>query len=100
MRDNTLYFYDLNAKLTHRFDDKNRVFLSGYLGNDVFKNPSAGFNFGNSTFTGRWNHLFSQKLFSNFVLSYSRYNYGLQSNFSNESNFDWQYNMKDGALTA
>ncbi|MFM2290686.1 MAG: hypothetical protein RIS29_499, partial [Bacteroidota bacterium] len=48
VRDNTLYFYDLNAKLTHRFDDKNRVFISGYLGNDVFKNPSAGFNFGNS----------------------------------------------------
>ena len=100
VRDNTLYFYDLNAKLTHRFDDKNRVFLSGYLGNDVFKNPSAGFNFGNSTFTGRWNHLFSQKLFSNFVLSYSSYNYGLQSSFSNESNIDWRYNMKDGALKA
>jgi Outer membrane receptor proteins, mostly Fe transport len=97
---NQLYFYDFNAKINHRIDDNNRIFLSGYLGQDKFKNTDAGFNFGNATLTGRWNHLFSQKLFSNFSLNYSRYNYGLESSMGNESNFDWRYNMQDMSLKA
>jgi hypothetical protein len=97
---NQLYFYDFNAKINHRIDDNNRIFLSGYLGQDVFKNADAGFNFGNATVTGRWNHLFSQKLFSNFSLNYSRYNYGLQSTMSDNSNFDWKYNMQDMSVKA
>lgn len=97
---NQLYFYDLNAKITHRVDDNNRIFLSGYLGQDLFKNADAGFNFGNAALTARWNHLFSPKLFSNYSLNYSGYNYGLQSSFSNQSNFDWRYNMQDVSLKA
>ena len=97
---NKLYFYDFNAKINHRIDENNRIFLSGYFGQDLFKNADAGFNFGNATLTGRWNHLFSQKLFSNFSLNYSRYNYGLQSTMGNESNFDWKYNMQDMSLKA
>lgn len=100
VKNNTLYFYDLNAKVSHRFSDKDRVYFSGYFGKDVFSNPDAGFNFGNSTFTGRWNHLFNPKIFSNFTLTYSRYNYGLSSSMSNESNFDWRYNMNDLAFKA
>src|ERR1035437_1227728 len=97
---NQLYFYDFNAKINHRIDDNNRIFLSGYFGQDKFKNADAGFNFGNATLTGRWNHLFSQSLFSNFTTTYSRYNYGLGSSMGNESNFDWKYNMQDVSMKA
>jgi len=97
---NQLYFYDFNAKINHRIDDNNRIFLSGYFGQDKFKNADAGFNFGNATLTARWNHLFSQSLFSNFTTTYSRYNYGLGSSMGNESNFDWKYNMQDVTLKA
>jgi len=97
---NQLYFYDFNAKINHRIDDNNRIFLSGYLGQDLFKNKDVGFSFGNAALTGRWNHLFSPKLFSNYSLNYSRYNYGLKSSMSNESNFDWKYNMRDVSLKA
>jgi hypothetical protein len=95
VKNNTLYFYDLNAKLTHKIDDKNRIFCSAYLGQDVFKNKDAGFDFGNATLTARWNHLFSQKLFSNFTFGFSNYRYGLRSDFAGESNFDWRYSMRD-----
>lgn len=97
---NQLYFYDFNAKINHRIDENNRIFLSGYFGQDKFKNADAGFNFGNATLTARWNHLFSQSLFSNFSTTYSRYNYGLGSSMGNESNFDWKYNMQDVSLKA
>lgn len=99
IKSSQLYFYDLNAKISHRFDDKNRIFISEYMGQDVFSNSSAGFNYGNLTLSGRWNHLFSQSLFSNISLNYSRYNYGLLSNFSSD-NFDWKYDMKDLSLKA
>ena len=98
---NQLYFYDLNAKITHRINDNNRIFLSGYHGQDMFKNVNAGFNFGNTAITGRWNHLFSPKLFSNYSLNYSKYNYGLKASVgNNESGFDWKYNMRDVSLKA
>lgn len=75
-----LYFYDLNAKANYHFDDKNTLYISGYFGKDILglKN-TFGTNWGNSTGTLRFNHLFSSKLFSNTSLIYSNYNYDIQS---------------------
>ncbi len=71
-----LYFYDLNAKANYKINDNNRIYLSGYFGRDVFKfGDQFGFDWGNSTATLRWNHLFNEKLFSNTSLIYSNYNY-------------------------
>ena len=70
-----LYFYDLNAKLNYQINSRNRLFLSGYFGRDVLKlgNGSFGVDWGNATATLRWNHLFSDRLFSNTSLIYSNY---------------------------
>jgi len=76
LKDFKLYFYDLNLKSNYRFSDKDRIFLSGYFGRDVIDMAkSNGSNWGNSTLTLRWNHLFSNKLFSNTSLIYSNYDY-------------------------
>lgn len=75
-----LYFYDLNAKANYHFDDKNAIYLSGYFGKDVLGLENTfGTNWGNSTGTLRFNHLFNSKLFSNTSLIYSNYNYAIQS---------------------
>ena len=78
-------FYDLNLKLNHKFSDKDRLFLSAYRGadkygasttiNDTYESTSfgAGIKWGNITSALRWNHLFSNKLFSNTTLTYSQY---------------------------
>lgn len=72
-----LFFYDLNAKANYRLGDKDRIFLSGYFGRDVLGiNDAFGFNWGNATGTIRWNHLFSNKLFSNTSIAYSDFDYG------------------------
>jgi len=80
VKGSSLYFYDLNAKANYHFDDKNVLYLSGYFGKDVLglKN-TFGTNWGNSTATLRFNHLFSSKLFSNTSLIYSNYNYTIKS---------------------
>ncbi|TXB62895.1 TonB-dependent receptor [Phaeodactylibacter luteus] len=77
------YFYDLNAKVNHQFGEKDRLFLSGYFGRDVFGFNSDFFNFdfdwGNATGTARWNHVFSPKLFANTTFTYSDYQYNIRN---------------------
>ncbi|HEX6192304.1 MAG TPA: TonB-dependent receptor [Chitinophagaceae bacterium] len=84
------YFYDLNAKVNYRFSDKDRLFLSGYFGRDVFdfRNAKRSFKtkipWGNSTATLRWNHVFNRRLFSNTTLLYNDYKFkfaAAQDNF-------------------
>ena len=73
-----LNFYDLTLKTNYRFSDKDQIFLSGYLGRDVFApGNDAGFSWGNATTTLRWNHLFTDKLFANLTLYYSDYDYAI-----------------------
>ncbi len=73
-----LYFYDLNAKITHTINAKNRIYLSGYHGKDDFgMDDLMGFGFGNSSVTVRWNHIFSQKLYSNLSILGSKYDYAV-----------------------
>ena len=75
------YFYDLNAKINYRFSDKDKIFLSGYFGRDVFAFNNAKLSFradipwGNSTGTLRWNHVFNRKLFANTTVVYNDYNF-------------------------
>lgn len=75
-KNNTLYFYDLNAKVNYRVGKKDRLFLSGYFGRDVLGvGQTFGFNWGNATATLRWNHIINDKLFSNTSVIYSSYDY-------------------------
>jgi hypothetical protein len=78
-----LYFYDLNAKLNYKINDNNRIYLSGYFGKDDFGFGDFGTDWGNTTGTLRWNHLFGKKLFSNTTLLYSNYNYGFNMGANN-----------------
>ena len=94
-RDNKLYFYDLNLKLSHIINEKNRLYLSGYSGRDIFKNEFASIGFGNQTASLRWNHLFSQKLFFNLSLIYSRYNYEIGTPANEPTSFIWNSKLRD-----
>lgn len=79
------YFYDFNAKLNYVFNDKDKLYLSGYFGRDkfYFNTKSAGneskskLNWGNATGTLRWNHLFGSRLFSNASLIFTNYKLGI-----------------------
>jgi hypothetical protein len=80
-----LYFYDLNAKANYRLGKKDRIFLSGYFGRDVLGASGFGLNWGNYTGTLRWNHLFSDKLFSNTSAIFSNYDYQFKIGTSENS---------------
>lgn len=92
-KDNAAYFYDLNTKLSYKLNDNNSLYLSGYFGRDVFRlNKSFTNTYGNSTLNLRWNHLYSDKLFSNLSLIYSDYYYGLDLDFVG---FNWDSGIKN-----
>ena len=99
--DNTAYFYDLNTKLNFKLNANNNIFISGYFGRDVFSISESFVNtYGNAVLNFRWNHLFSDKLFSNLSLIYSDYYYGLKLDFvgfkwnSGIQNFNLKYDFK------
>ena len=77
--DFSLYFYDLNFKANYKLGENDRIYASGYLGRDVLGTDNFGFDWGNRTFTGRWNHIFNNKLFSNTSFIYSEYDYGFNT---------------------
>jgi len=75
------YFYDLNAKVNYAFSDKDRIYLSGYFGRDVFdfangkQSLKINIPWGNTTGTLRWNHIFNNQLFGNTTVVYNDYNF-------------------------
>ena len=79
------YFYDLNAKVNWQINDRNKVFISGYFGRDVFTFSNQDFGFktkiawGNATVTARWNHIFNDKLFSNLSLVFTDYQFSFDA---------------------
>jgi hypothetical protein len=99
--DNKAYFYDLNTKLNYRVNDRNSLYLSGYFGRDLFSLSDLFVNtYGNAVVNFRWNHLFSDRLFSNLSLIYSDFYYGLELDFvgfewnSGIQNFNLKYDLK------
>ena len=95
------FFYDLNMKLNYKINENNRLYLSGYFGRDVFAfvdDFNFRFNWGNSTSTLRWNHVFSPRLFINTSFIFSDYRYQISNRFDefkfNLNSFIRDYNIK------
>ena len=89
--DTKLYFYDMNAKVNFKVNDNNRLFASGYFGRDVMNYAGVmQIDYGNRTLTTRYNHLFSDRLFSNLSVIYSHFMYGLE-----ESDTRWESSIRD-----
>lgn len=100
IQDSRLFFYDLNGKVNFEINPNNRIFLSGYFGDDVFDLDGLfRTQWGNRTGSVRWNHLFSDKLFSNFTGIYSNYNYALGFE-QDEFGFDWTSQIENTSFKA
>lgn len=108
LRKSILYFYDLNAKANYRIGKKDRIFLSGYFGQDNFGfRERFTIKYGNATATLRWNHIFSDKLFSNTSFIYNDFSYliginvadidikSLVRDFSLKEDLDYYLNSKN-----
>ncbi|MEL7535401.1 MAG: TonB-dependent receptor, partial [Bacteroidota bacterium] len=97
------FFYDFNAKANYNIGEKDQLFLSGYIGRDIFGFSDDSFNFdfrwGNSNATLRWNHLFNPKLFLNTSASFSDYEYVISNKFDIFS-FELGSKITDGSVNS
>ena len=90
-----LNFYDLTFKTNYKFNHNNTVHLSAYLGRDKFLfEANQGFSWGNKTATIRWNHLFGDRLFSNFTTFFSDYDYSLAFGENELDRFEWNSRIR------
>lgn len=112
------YFYDINAKINHKFSDNDRLYLSLYTGKDdgygKTKQDEGSFEstndfkilWRNIISAIRWNHIFSNKLFSNTTLTYSNYKFNVLDAYkSKEADgtndyFEFDYNSGIEDVTA
>jgi len=98
VKNNHLYFYDLNLKMNYRINPRNKIYLSTYHGRDVFKFRNEYYlTWGNLTQTFRWNHVFSSKLFSNLSAIYSKYDYRL-GQAADIAGIEWNSSLSDVSL--
>jgi outer membrane cobalamin receptor len=123
--DGNYFFYDLDAKLTHRFSDRDRLYFNVYNGLDDFyykntddytngmtggaitDNQNLGIRWGNTVAALRWNHVMSPKLFANTTVAFNRYKMKMGSDLvskevqpngaidNNQYNFDYRSGMRD-----
>lgn len=105
------YFYDFNWKLNYKINENNRLFYSGYLGDDVLDFEESGsdeegnfdlnfgFNLGNVTHTLRWNHIYNEKLFSNITFTTTSFNYDISGKVDS-NNLLVRSNITDYAVKA
>ena len=90
---NSAYFYDLNTKLNYKINEKNNLFLSGYFGKDNLNFNNSFINtYGNKLLNLRWNHIFSNRIFSNASLIYSDYDYQIKVK---SAALDWKAQIKN-----
>ena len=92
--DTKLYFYDLNGKMNFKLGSKDRVYVSGYTGEDVFSLDGVGTNWQNQTVSARWNHIISPTAFSNSTFNYSNYDFG----FSLDTNASFNSGIEDWSV--
>ncbi len=111
------YFYDLNAKVNHIFNDRSRLYLSAYAGDDVIyiRNRDKyywdgsqyddkfeiGLDWGNITTALRWNYTITPKLFSNITGTYSKYNFNMgfeetYKNITKDESEEWYFGYNSG----
>ena len=110
------YFYDLNAKVNHRFSDRSRLFISLYNGRDQltteFRDSDTGYtsidkgdlHWGNFLSAVKWNYQISPKLFSNTTLAYTHYKFNVDTknyertesrNYENNYTSEYSSGIKD-----
>lgn len=110
------YFYDINAKVNHKFSDRSRLFLSAYNGKDHFADKITEYSgyenksrmdWGNTIVSARWNYVFNNKMFSNTTIAFNSYRFGantsthdpmtstLNENIINKYSADYRSGIQD-----
>lgn len=93
-RSSYIYFYDLNGKLSHKFSKKDKLSVNFYHGTDKFKSAFGVLGYGNTLISSKWNHIYSDDMYSELSFHYTNYNYKIESKVEN-SKLEWMSAIDD-----
>lgn len=99
-KESKIYFYDFNARLSHKINDNNHLFASGYIGRDKFEYPIADMGFGNKVVALRWSHIFNDRNYLNLTANLSHSDYKIAMDFDAASKASISSTIKDASLKA
>jgi outer membrane receptor protein involved in Fe transport len=87
-------FYDINLGISHQIDDKNNIYITGYMSHDKFRlNSDTAYSYGNKNANIKWKHNFNDKLFSVVLFGYDRYQYEVSSDANVINGYTLNYNV-------
>jgi len=96
--DNVVWFYDFNVKANYQINNNNKIYLSAYTSKDEFElqplDAHSNIKWGNTTFTGRWNHIINNKVFMNQSIIHSSYNY-YYNRLNDFNNYYWSSGLTE-----
>ena len=98
VRKSDLHFYDLNGKITHVFNQRNRLFFSSYMGKDVMAMTSASMEFSNKALSLRYSHLFNDVSYVNITALAVKNGYLLETSQDEATTAFWESNINDYGL--
>jgi hypothetical protein len=94
-------FYDINLGITHQINDKNNLYINGYISHDGFRlNSDTTYKYGNKNANIKWKHNFNDKLFSVFLVGYDRYQYEVSSDANPINGYNLNYNINQSNIKA
>jgi hypothetical protein len=92
-------FYDLNLQVTHQFDAKNSLFITGYLSNDDFRlNKDTTYQYGNKNLIAKWKHIFNNHFLSVLSVGTDKYGYHISSTEVPLNAFKLSFNISQSHL--
>ncbi len=91
----TASFYDLTANVSHKVNDENQIYLSGYTSNDQFKlNGDTSYRYSDRNASLKWKRVINNKLYGVLTGSYSNYFYSVSSELNPAEAFMTEFDIK------
>lgn len=101
LKNSSANFYDINSLLSIKLDPKNNITLFGYFSNDKFRfDKVTTYQYSNALFSAKYNHFYSDKLYSTLLLGYSGYNSNVTENDSAQAQNAYNLNISTNYYTA
>ena len=94
-------FYDVNLNINHQINEKNTVYVTGYLSKDRFTlNSDTLYTYRNKNATGKWKHIFGNKLYGVLTAAYSGYDYSVSSDKNVVNAYTMAYSINQVQMKA
>jgi hypothetical protein len=93
----TANFYDVNAAVSHRFNEKNSIYLYGYYSRDKFSfSVDTTYKYSNLNGSFKWRSNFSDRHSMTFSAGYDQYGYDVLDTHKDIEAYNLKFSIQQG----